>query len=321
MRKLPSRIELVEVGPRDGFQSLAAYIPAADKLRVIRALLAAGVRRMEITSFVHPKAIPQMIDAEAVAQGALAQAPPGFAPIALVPNLAGAKRAWQAGLREVSYVASVSPAHNEANIRRSHAQSFEELRRIRSELPQLRIRFDAATAFGCPFLGEIAPGQTLAFLERAVACGVDACILCDTIGVADPRQVRALALQAQRAFPQTRFGLHLHDTRGLGLANILAGLEAGVAVIETAVGGLGGCPFAPGASGNTATEDLLYLLRRLGVDTGVDFDRYLEAVELTRKIVRTPLASRLSVVPRDSAAACRPRVGTSDAPPRCESRE
>lgn len=305
MRQLPSRIELVEVGPRDGFQNIAEFIPTAAKLRIISALIAAGISKMEITSFVHPKAIVQLADAPAVTRGVLAQAPPGFTPIALVPNLTGAQRAWQAGLHEVSYVASVSPAHNEANLRRTHAQSFEELQRIRRELPELKLRFDAATAFGCPFNGEISPSQTLAFLERAADCGVGEFVLCDTIGVADPRQVHKLVRRAQQAFPQARFGLHLHDTRGLGLANILAGLEAGIAVIETAVGGLGGCPFAPGASGNTATEDLLYLLHRLGVETGVNFDRYMDAVELTRRCTCAPIVSHLAAVPRRSNAACR----------------
>lgn len=298
MKNLPDKIEIIEVGPRDGFQNLTAFLATQDKLNVIDALVGAGVRRMEITSFMHPKAIPQMVDAETVTAEVLAKQYPGFKPIALVPNLKGAKRAWQAGLREVSYVISVSQAHNEANVRRTPEQSFTELREIRRELPDLSVRLDAATAFGCPFAGDVAPEAVLQYLEHAAACGIEEIILCDTIGVADPRQVYTLAAEAKRLHPSIRFGLHLHDTRGLGLANALAGMEAGITMLETSSGGLGGCPFAPGASGNTATEDLLYMLMRMHIDTGIDLDRYMEAVALLKTCVEVPLGGHLASVYR-----------------------
>lgn len=295
MLTLPSRVEIVEVGPRDGFQNIKKPIPTAVKLRVIREMIAAGVRTMEVTSFVHPKAIPQMADAAEIAAAvARAHEVEGFRPVALVPNLTGARNARAAGIREVSYVISASEKHNLANINRTRQESLADLAAITAELPDLRVRLDVATAFGCPFLGRIEEESVLSLVADALKLNVTAVVLCDTIGVGNPKQVYNLVHKTQAVFPGVTLGLHLHDTRGIGLANSLAGLEAGVATFETSVGGLGGCPFAPGAAGNTATEDLVNMLHAMGVETGIDLDRYLAAVRVVQEEIQPGLTGHMA---------------------------
>jgi len=293
--KLPGKVAVVEVGPRDGFQNVKAFIPTATKLKVIAAMAAAGVRVMEATSFVHPKAIPQMADAAEVAAAAVRISEAGgLRPIALVPNLAGAKNAWAAGIRAVTYVVSASEKHNLANINRTREQSLAELAAIASELPALKVRLAVATAFGCPFLGRVDEGLVLGLAEAGLTLGVEEVVLCDTIGVANPRQVFALVRTFRRVYPRVPVALHLHDTRGMGLANTLAGLEAGVATFETSVGGLGGCPFAPGAAGNTATEDMVNMLHAMDVETGVNLEKYLAAVRMVRAEIQPELTGHMA---------------------------
>lgn len=296
MTILPSYVNIVEVGPRDGFQNIEEFIPTEHKLEIIEALILSGVRKMEITSFVHPKAIPQMADAAAITKAVLEKGWPDFQPIALIPNITGARKAYQMGIKEVSFVISVSEAHNQANIRRTLAQSLAELQQILHELPDLTVRIDAATAFGCPFAGTIPDEWLLNYLDTVTTLGIKEIILCDTIGVANPAQVTRILAAVKRHYPETAFGLHLHDTRGMGLANTLAGLQAGITTIEVAVGGLGGCPFAPGASGNTATEDLLNMLHSMQISTGIDMDRYMHAVELIKHYVQPALTSHMATV-------------------------
>ncbi|EAX47437.1 pyruvate carboxyltransferase [Thermosinus carboxydivorans Nor1] len=294
MMEFPSRVEVVEVGPRDGFQNIKTFIPTAVKLQIIAQLIAAGVRKMEVTSFVHPKAIPQMADAAEIASTVCAKYQEAdFVPLALVPNLVGAKNAYRCGIREVAYVISASEKHNLANINRTRDQSLVELASITSELPDLKVRLDVATAFGCPFLGRVDDGLVLSLIEAGLQRGISTVVLCDTIGVANPKQVYNLVRAVQNAFPNIPLGLHLHDTRGMGLANTLAGLAAGVTSFETSVGGLGGCPFAPGAAGNTATEDMVNMLQAMGVATGIDLDKCLAVVQTVRDHIQAELTGHM----------------------------
>jgi hydroxymethylglutaryl-CoA lyase len=279
----PARVRVVEVGPRDGFQNITEFIPSEDKVAIIKALLETGLEQIELTSFVNPKAVPQMADAGRVVRAVLADPPAGpFRPIALVPNLVGAQAAWEAGLREVTCVISASEKHNQANVRRGIEESLAGLELMVRELPEMKIRLDLATAFGCPWAGRVSEQEVLSLAGRALDRGAREIVLCDTIGVADPLRVNRLCALILAAFPQAPVAVHLHDTRGLGLANTLAALGAGVDTVETSVGGLGGCPFAPGAAGNTATEDLINMLRSMNVDCGLDLEAYLRAAEMVR---------------------------------------
>lgn len=294
MLKLPQEVAVVEVGPRDGYQNVKEWIPTETKIAIIEAMIAAGVRSMEITSFVHPKAIPQMADAAQVTQAVLERhAGSAFLPIALVPNLVGARNAYRSGIREVAYVVSASEKHNLANINRTREQSLAELANITSEFPDLKVRLDVATAFGCPFAGKVPEDLVLSLIEEALKHGIATINLCDTIGVANPRQVYNLVTTVAKTFPGVPLCLHLHDTRGMGLANTLAGLQAGVTMFETSIGGLGGCPFAPGAAGNTATEDLLNMLHAMNIETGIDLDKYLAAVRLVREKIQPDLTGHM----------------------------
>jgi hydroxymethylglutaryl-CoA lyase len=291
--KLPSHVKIVEVGPRDGFQNIKTFIPTEVKRQIVEAIVAAGVKDIEVTSFVHPKAIPQMADAADVARAAALLQTGGLTLCALVPNLTGAKKAYECGLREVTYVISASEKHNLANINRTREQSLADLAAITAELPGLAVRLGAATTFGCPFAGPVPRGDVFSLIEAALAAGARSVTLCDTIGVGNPRQVHDLCRDFLGAFPRVPVALHLHDTRGMGLANTLAGLEAGIATFETAIGGLGGCPFAPGAAGNTATEDTVNMLHAMGIATGIDLPRYLAAVNIVKEKIQPTLTGHM----------------------------
>lgn len=295
MNHLPPSIELVEVGPRDGFQNIKEYIATETKLAVIETMIAAGVRTIEVTSFVHPKAIPQMADSAEVAKTVLAKyRDAGLKALALVPNLTGAQKAYDCGIREVTYVISASEKHNLANINRTREQSLAELESILAGMPDLKVRLAAATAFGCPFQGKVDDNLVTSLIDSALELGVDSVVLCDTIGVANPRQVFRLVNLVREKFSHVPLGLHLHDTRGMGLANTLAGLEAGITTFETSVGGLGGCPFAPGAAGNTASEDMINMLQAMDIATGINLDRYLEAVGIVREKIQPVLTGHMA---------------------------
>ena len=275
------KIEVFEVGPRDGFQSVKCTPPIATdlKLEVIDRIVAAGVRHMEYTSFVSPKAIPQLADAKEVTQAVLSKYP-GLDLFALVPNLRGAQNAYELGLRRVCYVVSLSKSHNKANINRTHEQSLEAYREIRAAYPDLDIILDLATAFGWPFEGKYEDtSAAVKFLKDYVDAGMTTCCLCDTIGIADPRQVKELIGELKAAYPDLALMVHFHDTRGLGMVNTIAAMESGVTCVQSALGGLGGCPFAPGASGNLSTEDMIWMLNEMGYDTGGEFSKILEAAK------------------------------------------
>ncbi|MCD8139904.1 MAG: hydroxymethylglutaryl-CoA lyase [Planctomycetaceae bacterium] len=266
------QVKLVEIGPRDGFQSVNEFIPTSLKTAVIDRLVEAGLRKIQITSFVSPKAIPQMKGARQVSEYVLTKYP-AVEPFALVPNLTGAKMAVAAGLKEIGPVMSLSESHNMANIRRSVEESLEETKAIRQQFPDTKITQDIATVFGCPFEGRMRVEPLLELLGRLHAIGIRDFTLCDTIGVAYPKQVTEVFQKATAAFPDCGFGAHIHDTRNMGILNSYLALQNGASSVQTAIGGLGGCPFAPGASGNTATEDISYMLEREGYATGLDMDK------------------------------------------------
>ena len=273
------KIDIIEVGPRDGFQNLCDYLPAERKIEIIDSLIDAGVRHMQITSFVSPKAIPQMKDAVEVAEKCLAKYPE-LDLFALIPNFRGAQTAHDVGMKKVTNVISLSASHNKANINRTHDESFAELERIVSSFPEMEVELDVATAFGCPFEGKYYDDTNLlTFLTRAWDLGIRSFDLCDTVGVADPAQVRRVMEDVRTEFPQARIEVHIHDTRNMGLVNTLAAIEAGADGVQSTLGGLGGCPFAPGASGNTSTEDLVHMLNEMGYDTGISFEKILAAAK------------------------------------------
>ena len=284
------KIDIYEVGPRDGFQNIKEYIPEATKKEIIDGLIASGIKHIEITSFVSPKAIPQLRDAQDIAKACL-ETYPDVDFLALVPNLRGAQTAADVGIQRIAYVVSLSESHNKANINRTHEQSYEALKKIMTQCPQLDIILDLATTFGCPFEGKFLPEQVVEFLKQYVELGVKQVCLCDTIGIANPRQVKDLIAAVWEAYPQLDLQVHIHDTRNMGVACTLAAIEAGVTKVQSTLGGLGGCPFAPGASGNLATEDLVYTLNEMGYDTGVQFEPILQLAKQEVKAIPTGVYS------------------------------
>lgn len=278
------RIEIYEVGPRDGFQNLEEYISADTKLDIIRRMVEAGIRHIQCTSFVSPKAIPQMKDAKEIA-GTCVERWPEVDFFALIPNLYGAKNAIESGINSVDMVISLSESHNKANINRSHEQSFDELDRIKDTYPELTLTVDVATAFGCPFEGIPDVSSLVDFVGKVGEHGISHFTLGDTIGIAVPKQVRDSATALVKAYPNYTFRPHFHDTRNNGIVNTITALESGFTEVESALGGLGGCPFAPGASGNTATEDLVWLLERMEYETGLDFEKLLEAAKYEHSVI------------------------------------
>ena len=277
-------IEIYEVGPRDGFQNQKVYIPKENKLRIIDAIAASGVKHIQVTSFVSPKAIPQMADSAEVA-AACAEKYPELSLYALAPNLRGAYNAWNAGIKHIFYVVSLSASHNKANINRTHEQSMQEYLNIHENLPDMEVSIDLATTFGCPFEGKPSTQAVVDFIGSYVEAGVGEVDLCDTVGLANPAQVREVIASVKSAFPSLELQVHIHDTRNMGMVNTLAAIEAGVTKCQSTLGGLGGCPFAPGASGNLATEDLVYMLNGMGYDTGIDTDALITAARLEKELL------------------------------------
>jgi hydroxymethylglutaryl-CoA lyase len=276
-----------DVGPRDGLQLVKKVLPTATKLDWIRADVAAGVPEVEICSFVPAHVIAQFADAVEVATAAAAI--PGYAPSALTPNLKGAEIGFRTGLPKINYVMSVSESHNQQNVRRSRAESLDGFRAIVAardkRAPGVRIGIGLATALGCTIEGRVPETETLKLLEQVLAAGADEVMLPDTVGYAAPGQVRSLFRQGIALAGSVPVWSHFHDTRGLGLANALAALEAGCTRFDASLAGLGGCPFAPGATGNIVLEDLVFLLESEGLRTGID----LEALRAARAIVEAAL--------------------------------
>jgi hydroxymethylglutaryl-CoA lyase len=282
-----------EVVTRDGFQIEPEFIPTELKIELIDALSDAGLAKIEVTSFVSPKAVPNLRDAEEVMAGIKRN--PSVTYVALIANVRGVERAIAARVDEVNLVVSVSETHNRANVRRSTAASFEGFTEIVQALDGTGIAVTGAlsTAFGCPFEGEQAPGRVMQFVARYVDVGVDCVTLADTTGMAHPRQVLALCTEVRARWPALDLALHFHNTRGMGLANVLSGLAAGIQRYEACLGGLGGCPFAPGATGNICTEDLVHMLEGMEYNTGVDLDKLLAASRRLGAIVHHDLPGQV----------------------------
>jgi hydroxymethylglutaryl-CoA lyase len=316
------RVTVHEVGPRDGLQNEAATLATADKLALVEALAAAGLTRIEATSFVSPRWIPQLADAAEVTAGLPRR--PGVRYTALVPNAAGLARLFAAldavGPDHPPVAAAVflsaSETHNQRNVNKSVAATLQAFGEVvgPARARGLEVRGYVSTAFGCPFEGQIDPGRVAALAEQLLELGCGQVSLGDTIGVGTPRQVRAVLRRLLPSVPAERLALHLHDTRGTALANVLAGLEEGITTFDAAVGGLGGCPYAPGASGNLATEDLVYLLDGLGLETGVDLARLVAAGALAQRLVGRRLPGRAL----QAALAARPPEGRPEARPEPE---
>lgn len=291
--RLPERVTITEVGPRDGLQNEERFVETPRKIELIERLAAAGLTRIEAASFVSPKAIPQMRDASEV-MGAIPRQP-GVTYIALVPNETGARNAIAAKADELATVVSASETHNRHNVNRTIAESLAGLEKVAALAAEAGVPWAGyiSTAFGCPYEGETPPEQVIRIAQRLRALGAQAIALGDTIGVANPRQVLALVRSFRDVLPDTPLRIHFHDTRGTALANLLAALQEGVDSFDGSLGGLGGCPYAPGAAGNVATEDMLYLLREMGIETGVDLPALVDAARWAERLVGRPLPGRV----------------------------
>ena len=290
---LPERVRIVEVGPRDGFQAEARFLPTELKVETIERLAASGIRDIEAVSFVHPRVIPQMADAAEVM--ASIERRPGVRYLALVPNLKGAERALEAGVDGLRLVVCVTETYNRNNVGLSVAESlalFTDIVRLAGEsgVPASTV---LSVAFGCPFEGDVPEERVLDLARRFVDAGSAELGLADSAGLAHPLQVRRLLRRVQEALPAVPKWLHLHDTRGLGLANAVAAMAEGVATFDTSLGGLGGCPIMKGASGNIATEDILYLCREMGLETGVNLDDVRQASRGVEAFLERELPSRV----------------------------
>lgn len=294
---MKQKIDVIEVGPRDGFQSVkCAQITTEQKLKVIDDLVAAGVKHLEYTSFVSPKAIPQMADAKdvmlAVKDTLKAH---GVRSVALVPNARGVETALECGVDELTYVVSVSEKHNMANVRRTPDESLAQFKELAGQYGhQMRFRLALATALGCPFGEEIRTERVAEMVRFGLEQGCEEVMIADTVGMSNPKRTYDLMEALVKEFGPERFVMHLHDTRGLALANTLACMQLGVHKFESAAGGLGGCPFAPGAAGNVATEDVLNMMSEMGIATGIDNDVLHEAVELIQANVHANIVSHLT---------------------------
>lgn len=268
------RLYIQEVSVRDGFQIEPVFVPTEQKIELINALSRTGLAKIEVTSFTSPKAIPALADAESVMQQI--DRVPGVQYAALVPNVRGAQRALSCYVDELNLVMSASATHNLANLRMTPAQSLAQFADIVAIADgRAQVNVSLSTAFGCPFEGDVPGAVILGLLERLAQIGVQHVTLCDTTGMANPAQVKRLCQEVKQAWPELMLTLHFHDTRSMALANATAALEAGVDRFDASLGGLGGCPFAPGASGNVCTEDLVHMFQAMGYDTGVDLDALL----------------------------------------------
>jgi hydroxymethylglutaryl-CoA lyase len=290
---LPNSVTVVEVGPRDGLQNEAGSIPTDQKVELIERLSETGLKRIEITSFVHPKAIPQLQDSEEVIRRV--QGKPGIIYSTLVPNEKGLERALDAGVKEIALFVSASEAHNQKNVRMSVQDSLKGFRNIAEKALThgIRMRGYVVTAFGCPYEGVVTPEKVEFVVNQYKALGVHEIALGDTTGMANPLMVSRMVQRIKPLLGETDLALHFHDTRGTALANVLAALQQEVTIFDGAIGGLGGCPYAPGASGNVATEDLVNMLEEMGIKTGIDLQKLIDCARYAGEIIKKDLPGHL----------------------------
>jgi len=295
MNSLPRRVRIREVGPRDGFQNEPEVIGTADKVRLIDQLARTGLRRLEVTSFVRPDVIPQLADAAEVLEAI--DPPEDVSLSVLIPNERGLERALEhrARFHEVNCFLSASETHNQRNVNRSIAESLDGLETVlgRAREAGLRCEGVVSVSFGCPYEGEVPPERVFEIARRLAAAGAQEVAFGDTTGMANPRQVRDFFAAAREALPGVEVTAHFHNTRGQGLANVLAALESGVDSFESSFGELGGCPVPPGATGNIATEDLVSMLHEMGVETGISLERLLAAARAVQEVLGRPLGSHV----------------------------
>lgn len=290
MLNLPKKVTIIEVGPRDGLQNEKLFVPTNIKKQFIASLRDAGLLEMELTSFVSPKWVPQMGDAAEIVADCLDEKARN---IVLAPNQKGIDRVYSTDCNAVAVFVGVSNSFNLKNINKTTNDSVAELKPIIQELKEKNyfVRACISTSFYCPYEGKISENDTIALCREFVEAGVDELSVADTIGMAAPNEAYSLFSQLKAEFPGVLLTAHFHDTRKLGLANILASLQAGIERFDSSAGGLGGCPFAPGASGNVATEDVVYMLERMGIETGVNLDKMVDAIEIVRPHLSRPIES------------------------------
>ncbi len=292
MSDLPASVSIREVGPRDGLQN-EAPVPTSAKVALIDALSGTGVARIEAVSFVHPRAIPQMADADEVWRQVHRNDAVRYS--ALVPNLTGARRALAAGFKEIEVVVSASDTHNRKNVNRSTDESLDDIAEILQTVHDAgaTCQVIVSTAWGCPYEGEVPVARVVAVASRAIADGADGLSYGDTTGMATPTRVARLIGETRSAHAEVPLNLHFHNTRGTALANVLIALQMGVADFDASVGGLGGCPYAPGATGNACTEDLVHMVEDMGVATGIDLERMIDAARMAEGLVGRALPSQV----------------------------
>jgi hydroxymethylglutaryl-CoA lyase len=291
--RLPKRVSVYEVSPRDGLQNEAAMLPIESKKALIAALLASGLTRLELTSFVSPRWIPQLADADELTRQVTA--PPGVSFSALVPNAKGLERARETGLHEIAVFMSASETHNRKNTNRSIDASLEAFEEVVPPAVDagMKVRAYVSTVWGCPYEGDVDPARALDITKRLLDLGCYQVSLGDTIGVGTPRQTERIVRMFLESIAHEKLALHFHDTRGTALANVLVGLGLGIRDFDSSIAGLGGCPYAPGAAGNVATEDLVYMLHGMGIETGLDLDKLIEAGKLAERIVGRSLPGKV----------------------------
>ncbi|QQR80963.1 MAG: hydroxymethylglutaryl-CoA lyase [Deltaproteobacteria bacterium] len=292
MSSYPQKVKIVEVGPRDGLQNEKEIIPSEDKIRFIDALSESGLSVIEVSSFVHPKWVPQLSDVSEVYSKI--QKKKGVQYPCLVPNLKGLERAIGLGVKEIAVFTAASDGFNQKNINMTVAESLIGIREIiqKAQQEKISVRGYVSTVVACPYEGKIAPEKVLPVVQSLLDAGVDEVSLGDTIGAAVPTDVEKLLSLLLKTQEVAKLAVHFHDTRGTALANILKSLEMGISIIDSSAGGLGGCPYAPGASGNVATEDVLYMLHGMGIQTGVDLDQVVAASRLIEKSLKRTLSSK-----------------------------
>lgn len=290
--QLPPKVEVYEVGPRDGLQNELRMVPTRDKVRLVRALIASGLKRIEVTSFVSPRWIPQLADADDLLKQ-LGRTD-GVTFSALVPNLKGLQRARDAGLEEAAIFISATESHSKKNINKSIEEAITTARDVSAAAAKsgMRVRGYLSTVWGCPYEGTTPIKRVVEICRRLSDLGLYQISLGDTIGVGNPKQTQQILEALLTHLPASRFALHLHDTRGTALANALVGLGYGVTTLDASIGGLGGCPYAPGAAGNLATEDLVFMLNSMGVDTGVKLEKLVEAGEVAQELIGRKLSGK-----------------------------